>query len=190
MKKALLTLGVTLFFVISLFADGTPGKEEWRNMSRAERKAYRNAEAAKQHDTLMAMLESKQWVLEANRIQDKYGNSANIQSNLNFIGVNEKYATVQLGNPHTVGYNGVGGVTVDGRINKYEVTEVKRENSGATVQLSVSGAALGHADVTISVSPSGQASATLRTTDGSRVTYHGQLVPLNESRVYKGQTLF
>lgn len=190
MKKTLLTIGLAIFFLSGLFADGKPTKEEWRNMSRAERKAYREAELAKQHDSLMVILESKQWVLEANRLQDRYGNSVNIQSNLNFIGVSEENATVQLGSNHTVGHNGVGGVTVDGRVNKYEVTEVKRANSGANVQLSVSGAAMGHADVTISVSPSGQASATLRSIDGSRITYHGQIVPLSESRVYKGQTLY
>lgn len=189
MKKSALVIALISLFAGGLFAEGGPTKEEWKNMSKAEPKAYRQAELTKQQEETIAILESQKWVLEADRLQDRYGETYNIQSNINFIGVAEESATVQLGSSHHVGTNGVGGVTVDGRITKYDVKENKKANSGAVVILHVSGTA-GHANVMIHVSPNGMASATLSGIDGTRLTYHGDIVALEQSRVYKGTTLF
>lgn len=191
MKRLILILGVSVFMAGSLLADGTPTKEEWKNMTRAERKEYKEAETAQQHKKLMEMLESQQWVLEATQLQDRSGQVYYIESNLNFIAVANDKSTVQLGSTSNAGgRNGVGGLTVDGRVNKYEVKEVRRSNSGATIVLSITSVGVGHTTFNISVSPSGHATATLRSSGGARITYTGTMVPLDQSNVYKGIPLF
>ena len=45
----------------------------------------------------MQLLTSRAWVLEAHQIQGKYGESAIIEPNLNFVGVAGETSTVPVG---------------------------------------------------------------------------------------------
>lgn len=190
MKKVTIILAAIIGLSMNLFADNEPTREEWRNMSREERKAYREKKLAENHAITGAILQSKAWVLEANTLQDRYGETYQISSTLNFIGIAEENVTVQLGSNYDIGYNGVGGVTVDSRVSDYEVIEGKRKNSGYTVTLSLMSAVMGSSRIVIHVSPEGTASATLTTMEGDRITYNGSIVHLSQSIVYKGTTLY
>ena len=188
MKKLALLM---IVFVMSLssFAQEI-SKEEWRKMSREERKAYKQKVLLENHQKTMEVLTSRAWVLEAHQIQDRYGESAMIEPNLNFVGVAGEHSSVQLGSSGDIGWNGVGGITVDGNVRKYELKEGKKPGSGAHVRISVMGAAAGHIDMSILISADGNATATLSDNTGDKLIYRGKIVPLAESIVYKGQTLF
>ncbi len=160
--------------------------EQWRNMSRAERKEYRLKELTDQQEVTMAILDSREWVLEAFQIQDRYGESANVLPTLNFVGVAGDQSTVQLGSGGDIGWNGVGGITVEGSVRSYKLKEGKKKASGATLQLEVSGASSGHISLSIFVSADGSATATVSDNFGDRLTYRGRIVPLAQSTVYKG----
>lgn len=190
MKKVTIILAVLIGMAANVMADGEPTREEWRNMSREERKAYREKKTAEDHAVTGAILETKAWVLEAHTLQDRYGETYNISSTLNFIGIEEDKVTVQLGSTHEIGYNGVGGITLDSRVSQYEIIEGKRKNSGYTVTLSLMNSLMGSSRIVIHVSPDGTASATLTTMEGERVTYNGKIVHLSQSTVYKGTTIY
>ena len=93
-KLALVIVAFALSF--HLFAQEI-SKEEWRNMSKQERKEHKLQLATAQQLQIMQLLTSKAWVLEAYQIQDKYGESAIIEPSLNFVGVAGENATAQLG---------------------------------------------------------------------------------------------
>ena len=65
---------------------------------------------------LYGLVEQKQFVLEANTLFDKSGMSFQLNSNINFVGFDGKNATIQLAFDQLVGWNGVGGITLDGTI--------------------------------------------------------------------------
>ncbi len=189
MKKVfvmLMTIGVLSF---NLFAQEI-SNEEWRNMSRQERKEYRERERIEQQKWIMQLLTSKAWVLEAHTLQDRYGESANIQPSLNFVGVAGENATAQLGSNGEIGWNGVGGITVEGSVRQYEMKEGNKPGSGAYLRIEISGASSGHISISIQVSADGTAAATLSDNFGDRLTYRGRIVPLAESTVYKGQVVY
>ncbi len=190
MKTMMITLAALMLTAGNLFADGEPTREEWRKMSRDERRAYKEKVLSEKHASTKDILESKTWVLEADRLQDRNGETYIMQPSLNFVGVDQEHATLQLGSPQEVGYNGVGGITLDGKVLSYELNEGKRTNSGFYIVLSVQGAAMGSSTVLVNVSSDGNATATVTTLEGDRLTYLGTIVALDESRVYKGNTLF
>ena len=182
-KLALVIVAFALSF--HLFAQEI-SKEEWRNMSKQERKEHKLQLATTQQLQIMQLLTSRAWVLEAYQIQDKYGESAMIEPSLNFVGVAGENATAQLGSSGDIGWNGVGGITIEGNVRGYKLKEGK-PGTGAYLQIEISGASSGHVSIAIQISADGTASATLSDNFGDRLTYRGRIVSLAESIVYKGQ---
>jgi len=189
MKKQVFTLIMAVLVSFSVFAE-TPANKNGNKLSRQEKRELREKEAIQNATRMKEILESRAWVLEAHQLRDRYGNTAIVNSGINFVGVTGENATIQFGSNHEIGENGVGGLTLDGKINKYEIKEGKKASSGFYVDLSVMGAAMGHSSIYFQISPSGNTSATITTLDGSRLTYDGVLVPLNESKVFKVMTSF
>ncbi len=93
--------------------------------------------------------------------------------------------TIQLGSANTVGYNGVGGATVDGRITKYEYTVVGKKEDSYSIRLILM-SSIGTYDITLMVNSQGYADASIRGNWSGQLNYHGKQVPLTLSRVYKG----
>ena len=189
MKKLVLTAFGALALSVSLFAQDI-SSEAWRKMSKKERKEYKLKTALLEQEKTMELLNSREWVLEANQVQDRYGKTYNIESTLNFVGVDNENSTVQLGSSSNIGYNGVGGITLVGRVANYDLTENDKAGTGAFLKIQVSGASAGHISISMSISPNGSARATVTNARGGRLTYIGQIVSLADSRVYKGQTNF
>jgi hypothetical protein len=187
--KRLIILLAGVFFSFQLYAQQL-SEEQLENMSRKERKEYKKQQKLKEQKELMETLNSKEWVLEAYMLQNRYGESINIQPSLNFVALNGDEATVQLGSSHMIGPNGVGGITLEGQIRQYEMNENDKPGSGAYLQIGISGASSGHLSMSVHASADGSASATVRDNFGNRLTYRGSIVPTEESIAYKGQVVY
>jgi len=188
MKKLFLLLFIfsfTLSFV-------SYGQEDGKELSRKEKRALEKQKRA-QLDSIYAIeikkaLDDRQWVLEADRLSNKMGQTVNVNSNLNFVAIHGKQVYVQLGRNSGMGPNGVGGVTVDADITKYEVKPGKKGTYFIHVFAS---SPIGSFDIRIDMNSTGQmASATIQGNSSRRVTYSGQVVPASKSTVYKGTPLF
>ncbi len=130
------------------------------------------------------MIENKAFVLEADVLRDRKGNSVPVNSTINFISTNGDVAIFQFGSAHSVGYNGVGGITVEGKITKWEIK--KREKSGAYyIRINITSIS-GFYDIAFNISATGMADATINTNSRHKLLYSGKAVPLLESRVYTG----
>ena len=189
MKKIVLTIIAALALGFAVSAQEV-SNEEWRNMSRKERKEYKLQEAIKKQEATMALLNSKQWVLEAIQLQLKSGETFMLEPNLNFVGVQNEVSTVQLGSSGDIGLNGVGGITIDGNVRKYDLKENKKPGTGAYLRIEVMGASAGHVTISIRISPDGTADATLTNNFGDRLTYRGRIMSIAESSAYKGTVTY
>ena len=135
------------------------------------------------------MFEQQSFVLEANTVYSKKGRSFQMNSSINFVKIDNGTGVLQLAFNQIVGWNGVGGITLDGKVRNYKVN--KGDGSKMpTVQFDMNGT-LGWGTVRISVNSSGNARATVDGgTSGGRITFSGPLVPLKESGTYQGSSLF
>lgn len=188
------TLFIILMIISPVFLFGQDessslSRKEQRQLAKEKRKAEQAAEAEKQGEITALMLEYQRFVLEADYVAGKSGSRTPVNSTLNFVIIDSTDATLQLGSPWGMGINGVGGVTVDGNVTKYEVNN--RENKkgisyNVTLYILTS---IGTYDIQMWVSQSGRADATVRGNVSGHLTYSGNLVPLSQSRIYKGQSI-
>jgi len=66
--------------------------------------------------TISNLLESRNFVFEANNLRTSGGRSSRVPSEINFIMVDSSMATIQIGSYNKQGINGLGGVTLKGSI--------------------------------------------------------------------------
>ena len=152
------------------------------------KKELRKEREAEQLQALTNFANNQQWVIEAHTVYNKRGQSYPMNPTTNFVGVDGDETTVQLSFNTVVGWNGLGGITLTGKITKYEVKG--KPGKPFSIRMRAIGGSLGNVDLVINVSPSGYASASIRGNFGDRITFAGQMVSLQESRVYKGQETF
>jgi len=160
-----------------------------KKLSRKERKELKKQQRAEQKEALLQLLNSKAWVIEAHTVFDRYNNSFQLNPTINFVGVKGDEGAIQLGFNGLIGWNGVGGVTIDGNVTKYEIKEGK-DKSSPSVNLRFQGRGVGSATINITVNSSGQATARVSGDFGDRITFSGNIISLDNSTVYKGQSLF
>jgi len=151
------------------------------------RKEKRKAKIEKEYQLVKDMLEKKEFVLEANFLQDRYGRRYPVSIGINFVSVDSTEAIIQIGSNNRLGANGVGGVTAKGPITGWELTEnLKKTNFGLRINVMTT---IGFFDLYFSISPSGQTTAQLTSMRGGKLTFDGNLVPWENSSIYVGQSL-
>ena len=187
MKTFLTFLMAFVFILGSTAQDETQqlSPRELRKLQKEQRKAEQAAEMERMAEVTEYMIHQQQFVLEADFLSDKYGQRAPVTSTINFVMIDSLVGTVQFGDAQRIGYNGVGGATVDGRITKYEYTKMgKKQDSYSVRMVFMSG--IGTYDITLMINAQGVGDATIRGNWSDQLNYHGKLVPLTLSRVYKG----
>jgi len=180
---------LTFCFFIIFINQSIALAQEKQKLSRKERKEQRKQQELAQKKAILELIHSKMWVIEAHTVFDRYSQSYQLNPSINFVGVKENEGALQLGFDGLIGWNGVGGVTIDGTVTKYEVKEGKN-NTAPSVTLRFQGRGIGSAMINITVNISGQATARVNGDFGDRITFAGNIKSLEESIVYKGQSLF
>jgi len=140
----------------------------------------------KEEAKIKEMLTKRKFVLEADYLSGRTGLRRSVTSSLNFIKLDSANCIVQVGSNSGLGANGVGGVTAEGRVSKYELSTDKKNNH--TIKISMS-SSLGFFDIVIYVSSSGNADADLRGNYSGSLTFSGKIISLKETRVYKGSSM-
>lgn len=141
------------------------------------------------HAVAVQALKENKFVVEADRLIFKQGDVAYVNSNTNFIKVDGEKGTVQVAFNNTpfAGPNGIGGITVDGRVSGIKVKESKRgivtysfnvQGSGISAQVFLT-LNRGNNQATVNVSPN---------FNSRNLTLSGELVPLEESTIFKARS--
>jgi len=164
-------------------------KAEKKAAKKAKKEAKLKREIANA-DTLVAIMESKQFVLEAHTLYDKKGQNYVLSPNINFVAFDGDNSTIQLAFQNLVGWNGVGGITLDGKVTLLEVDRKPGETSfnvNARVKNKGGG---GMTMMFFRVSSEGFARVEMNGSFGERISFQGRIVPLSESSVYKGMPVY
>ncbi len=159
-----------------------------QKMSKEERKAAEKELNMRLFNQAKDAIENKCFVLEADRIMFKYGQSTYVTSTTNFVSVDDNKATVQIAFAGArLGPNGLGGITVDGTPSKYEIRYDKHGN--LTLSMSVQGIGIS-AQVLIRMSNgSNIATADINPNfNSNRMTMRGSIIPLENSNIFKGRS--
>ncbi len=186
--KTLLTLLIAFVFILGAFSQEEVqqlSKKEIKKLQKEQKMAEKAAEAERMAEVTSFMVNQQQFVLEADYLSDKYGQRVPVTPIINFVLVDSLVGTVQFGDAMAIGYNGVGGVTVDGRITKYEYSVIGKKEDSYSIRLILM-SSIGTYDITLMVNSQGYADASIRGNWSGQLNYHGKLVPLTLSRVYKG----
>ncbi len=185
MKNTIILLLLIAFAMPAFTQELSP--REQRKLVKEMKKEQKEEELAKSASVVAAMLNQATYVLEANQLRNKQGMSLMVTSTLNFVAAESTTGVLQIGDDAGLGPNGVGGITVEGRITEYKVTENKKGSFTVTYYLQ---SHLGTYDIRLTAFPNGRAEATLsNATWGGRITFSGRLVPPGKSKVYKGMSL-
>ena len=102
-----------------LFAQDQKTIKETKKEASQRKKEEKKAKIENQYKLTDSLLEGKKFVLEAHFLKYSSGDRVNVVSTLNFISFDSLSAVIQVGSMQRVGYNGVGGVTVQGRISNW-----------------------------------------------------------------------
>lgn len=173
MKKVII---LTLAGLFSLNLSAQITKKE-------KREAARRAEK----ERVLEMANNREFVLEAHLYANRYQYQRPLPTN-NFFAVSGDKVLIQTADINRIGQNGLGGITAEGRILKYEVSEGGKNNP-VRVMIDFSNGYLGMG--TLSFSLSGEDHATVQLTDnrGNRNSWSGDLKAIDEHSGYTGMTL-
>jgi hypothetical protein len=177
-----------LFIVAGVSAGNKMNMEDDTNRSVGQDKNSKKAKSEAAFKQMAQVLENREFVLEADYLSNQYGDRITVTSTLNFIKVDSTSGVIQVGSNSGVGYNGVGGVTAEGNITKYELDKNEKKNT-FFIQMTVM-TSIGTYDVNLSVGANGYATATVSGLRRGRLNYSGSLVPLQATRTYEGTTSF
>lgn len=137
----------------------------------------------------VAALRNRDFVLEADNVAFRTGNSIFVNSSTNFISVRGDRAVVQISPSNSAsGPNGVGGVTVDGAISNYQLQTDRKGR--INLSMSVNGIGIS-AQIELQMIPgSNNAQATVYPNLNSNTVWlSGSLVPYDNSNVFEGSSL-
>ena len=184
----LVSMATTTMYAQESRAEKRADRKAQRDAERARLKAEEQAQDAISYDDAMAALKAHQFVMEADQVMFRNGQTAFVNSNTNFVLVNQGRGTVQVAfNTVYPGPNGIGGITVDGRVGEVKTATDKKGN--VTCSFSVMGVGIS-AQVSIRLThDTNNASVTINPNfNSNRLSLDGKVIPLSESSVYKGRS--
>lgn len=190
MRQLVIVLIVAVLSVSSFAQEEANLKKEQKQIVKEQKKAEQARVKEEMVTLTKQMLESHKFVLEADYVGDGRGNRIPVNSTLNFAAIDSSKGVLQIGTPSGYGWNGVGGVTVEGNITKYELKEIKGKRSNSYSLMIVVMGSLGIYDVHFNISETGLTDATVSSTTSGQLKYTGNLVPLELSNVFKGTTTY
>lgn len=131
-------------------------------------------------------LETLEFVMEADQLVFKRGQTAFVTSTTNFISVSDDKVVVQIAPFYGGGPNGVGGITLEGKASNIRIKTDKKGNTFFTMNVMGTGLS---ASIEIQLyKGSNKASVTINPNfHSNRITLNGVLLPTEYSSVYKGR---
>ena len=152
-----------------------------------ETKAEKASRIETDYRATEGIIDSTSFVLRADYLSNHYGSRKIVEPTLNFIEVDSSEVIIQTGNNLGVGYNGVGGLTLKGKITSWNV---KKDYLHKTFMISMGiSSSLGYYDLFMNVSTDGRTTARLSGTSRGDLIFEGFIGPLNELRTYQGSAI-
>jgi len=188
MKTHKLSMGFLFLSAIFLGISNNINSQDFK-ISRQEQKEAKKAARYANFQILDTLLARKNFVLEAEYLENQYGHRVNATPILNFIRVDSTSVVLQTGeNSSSMGLNGVGGVTAEGKVHNWRINK-NYKNLSFFLRFGVI-TDIGVFDVSMSVNADNNVQATISGLTPGKLIYIGHLVSLNNSAVYKGHNIY
>ena len=185
MKKIILIFLAAFIATVGAAAQDDGG----RKLTKKERKALEARMDSLANAKAVKAIDDTAFVLEADHVMFTRGYLAHVDSNTNFLAFNGGEAVVQVAfNVPWPGFNGLGGISVEGNVSKYKKTTDKRGNT--YIEANVSGTVLSARLFITLYGDSNKATVDIQQNFYSgRITLNGVIVPAGESGVFQGVTI-
>lgn len=183
MKTSILKLE-SLFLAIGLFLISFSSNSQDNKLSRQEQKEARRDKQYFNFQVLDTILKNKSFVLEADFLENEFGNRRPVLSDLNFIKVDSSDVVLQTGSNYNMGYNGVGGATAEGNISNMKIVK-NLKNLTFYLQFSVL-TNIGIYYVSMTINSDCVARATITGLTRGKLVYDGRIKTIESSGFYKG----
>jgi hypothetical protein len=154
-------------------------------MTRQEKKEADKIAQYANFQVLDTMIQRRGFVLEADYLENQYGNRTPVTSTLNFIMVDSPNVVLQTGSNYQPGYNSVGGTTAEGSIQNLKI-EKDLKHLSFSLSFSVT-TQIGVYDVYMTINSNRRGRATITGLTSGKLTWDGRIETLYNSRVYKGR---
>jgi hypothetical protein len=174
-----------LFIATMLILISIMGNSQDTKLTKQEQKEAKRDKQYFNFQVLDTLLRNRSFVLEADFLENQYGNRKPVMSNINFIMVDSLRAVLQTGSNSNFGLNGVGGTTAEGNISGLKVTK-NEKNLSFFLRFTVN-SNIGIYDVTMNISCNNTARATITGLTRGKLVYDGRIQTLYNSGVYKGR---
>jgi len=161
-------------------------KREEKELRKSERKLEELQRKQINYTLIKEIVEDSAFVLEGTSLYNRYGRSVPVSPSINFIAISGDSLTLQIGSDFSIGRNGAGGITLEGRILKYEVDENQRIGS-ISVNINVKSTILGLASVLIKITDSSTFSAQVRGSWRQQLSMSGNFKTWESSQIFKGR---
>ena len=180
---------VSMMVIFTLLLGGmTHVQKQERKEKKEERLAKDAVMGEEAFNNAMQAITNRSFVLEANSVQPLNGRVYYVNSNTNFVSLNDGQAMVQIAsNSPYPGPNGLGGITVQGSASN---VQVKQENNGNVyLSMSVQGIFISATVNLVLYSGTNNAMVTVDPNfSGNNLTMNGTLLPYSDSNVFQGTT--
>jgi len=195
MKKLMYYIGI---FLLAGFMMGqtayaqttTLTKKEKRHLEQLRKKKERTMQRQASRKYYLQLLEHKYFVFEADYLTGPGGASFILTPDINFMSVDGNRAVLQFGFEGAIGWNGLGGITVNGTLQGYQVLVGKKKNNiNVTAQMIPAGPGL-PPDITLNVSDDGTAQLYLQPAGSGPIILYGQIVSPKKANIFIGTSLF
>ncbi len=153
-------------------------------LSRKEQKDAKRDKAYYNFQVLDTMIQNRNFILEADYLENEFGNRRPVLSNVNFIKIDSTEAVLQTGNSTGMGFNGVGGATAQGTIQGLKIDK-NLKNLSFYLRFTVM-TNIGIYDVTMTVYSDRYARATITGLTPGKLVYVGRIENSDTSGFYKG----
>ena len=188
MKSLAISVLIMLFTIAAMAQEEVP-------LTKQEKKALRQEEK-KQNEAIMVnttaeALKSGRFVMKADQLRGRGGYMMSVNPTTNFVAVEGEEAYFQMASVSGVGFNGLGGVTLKGKITSFEMNQEKK-HGGYTIMINTVGNG-GNLTIVIKVNKTGDmATASVSSNHGSRIDMSGVLVPWTGTgaQIYKGRETY
>ena len=163
-------------------------KKVEREIKKQERLAQDAVEGQEEFNAAVQAINNQSFVLEANNIQPMNGQVFYVNSNTNFVSLNDGQAMVQIAsNSPYPGPNGLGGVTVQGSASNIQTKQDK--NGNVYLSMSVQGVFISATVNLTLMNGSNKATVTVDPNfSGRDLTMTGTLVSYAQSNIFQGTT--
>ncbi len=175
-----------IYVVVIILTSFTMVHAQKAKLSKKEEVAKRIAEK----EEIFEFLQQKQFLVEVDRITGRYGVQTFVQPTTNFVFIDSSEAVIQWAFINQIGFNGLGGVTLEGRVSQYQLNEPRNYKRPVQLRMTIFGTALGTLDAWMEVTADLQTVIRLSSQWGHRFTVYGNLKAIEEQVIYKGITSF